>query len=113
VKSEGASASRTRQSTRRAGAAPSTGMNTTELTCQELVELVTDYLEGLLSPEEQTRFERHLTICPGCVTYVEQLRETIALTGTLREEDVPPAARTALLEQFADWKREHVGRNPE
>jgi anti-sigma factor RsiW len=88
-------------------------MSTTELTCQELVELVTAYLEGVLSPEEVARFERHLTICPGCVTYVEQFRETIALTGTLREEDVPPAARAALLEQFADWKREHVGRNSE
>jgi len=88
-------------------------MNTAELTCQELVELVTDYLEGLLSSEGQARFERHLTICPGCVTYVEQFRETIALTGTLSEEDVPAAARAALLEQFSDWKRERVGRDPE
>jgi anti-sigma factor RsiW len=83
-------------------------MNTTELTCQELVELVTDYLEGALPPEERARFERHLTICPGCVTYVEQVRETIKLVGTLREQDLPPAARSAMLAQFSNWKSEHV-----
>jgi anti-sigma factor RsiW len=81
-------------------------MSTTELTCQELVELVTDYVEGILSPEDQARFERHLSICPGCVTYVEQFRETIALTGALREEDVPPPARSAMLAQFANWRNE-------
>jgi anti-sigma factor RsiW len=79
-------------------------MSTTELTCQELVELVTDYLEGVLPPEERARFERHLGICPGCVTYVEQFRETIELTGALREQDIPPAARSAMLAQFASWK---------
>jgi len=79
-------------------------MSTAELTCEELVELVTDYVEGTLSPDEQTRFERHLSICPGCRTYVEQFRETIAITGKLREEDVPPPARDELLAQFRDWK---------
>ena len=83
-------------------------MSTTELTCQELVELVTDYLEEVLLPEERARFERRLSICPGCVTYVEQLRQTIALTGALREEDVPPAARSAMLAQFANWKNQSL-----
>jgi len=81
-------------------------MSTTELTCQELVELVTDYLEGALPPDGVARFERHLSICPGCQTYVEQFREMIALTGGLREEDVSPAARDELLAQFRDWKNE-------
>ena len=75
-----------------------------ELTCQELVELVTDYLEGTLAPGESARFERHLGVCPGCVTYVEQMRETVRLTGALREDDLSAAARTTLLEQFRDWK---------
>ena len=83
-------------------------MSTTELTCQELVELVTDYLEGVLRPEEQARFARNLSICPGCTTYVEQFRETIALTGALREQDVPPVARSAMLAQFANWKSENA-----
>jgi anti-sigma factor RsiW len=81
-------------------------MKTAELTCQELVELVTDYLEQVLSPEEWARFARHLKICPGCVTYVEQFRQTIALTGAPREQDVPPAARSAMLAQFANWKNQ-------
>jgi len=74
------------------------------LTCQELVELVTDYLEGALPPQERTRFEQHLDACPGCVTYVEQFRETIRLTGALREDDLAPAVRARLLEEFRNWK---------
>jgi anti-sigma factor RsiW len=79
-------------------------MSTTPLTCEELVELVTDYLEDALSPSDRERFEQHLTICPGCVRYVEQLRETIRMSGGLREEDLPPQARDELLAQFRDWK---------
>ena len=83
-------------------------MSVTALTCQELVELVSDYLEHALPPAERARFEHHLTICPGCATYVEQFRKTIALTGTLREEDLPSDARNELLEQFRNWKSENV-----
>jgi anti-sigma factor RsiW len=76
-----------------------------DLSCRELVELVTDYLEGALSPEDRARFDEHLRVCDGCSAYVEQFRETIRLTGTLREDSIEPAARDALLEQFKDWKR--------
>lgn len=75
------------------------------LTCQELVELVTDYLEGTLSRADRAAFERHISGCTNCRTYVEQFRRTIELTGTLRETDVSPEAADALLAQFADWKR--------
>jgi len=81
-------------------------MSTSELSCQELVELVTDYFEDVLTPDDRARFERHLSLCPGCATYVGQFRETIALTGALREGDVAPAAREELLAQFRDWKRD-------
>jgi anti-sigma factor RsiW len=77
---------------------------TQPLTCQELVELVTDYLEGALSRADRQRFEQHLDVCPGCVTFVEQIRETVRLTGRLREDDLAPAARDALLAQFRNWK---------
>jgi len=77
---------------------------TRPLTCQELVELVTDYFEGALSPADRERFEQHLDVCPGCVTYVEQMRETVRLTGRLREDDLVPAARDELLAQFRNWK---------
>jgi len=76
-----------------------------DLSCRELVELVTDYLEGALSPEDRARFDEHLRVCDGCSAYLEQFRETIRLTGTLREDSIEPAARDALLEQFKDWKR--------
>jgi anti-sigma factor RsiW len=61
-----------------------------ELTCQELVELVTEYLEQTLPPAERTRFEAHLAGCRGCRTYVEQMRQTIQALGTLTEESLPP-----------------------
>jgi anti-sigma factor RsiW len=75
------------------------------MSCKEFVELVTDYLEDALTPEERLRFEEHLTICPGCVTYVDQMRSTIHAVGSLREDDVPDEARDALLHAFRDWKR--------
>jgi anti-sigma factor RsiW len=73
--------------------------------CRELVELVTDYLEGALPEEERVRFEEHLSACDGCTAYLEQMRQTIRLTGMLSEEDVPPEARERLLEAFRGWKQ--------
>lgn len=74
-----------------------------ELSCQELVELVTGYLEGSLTPEERARFDAHLGECPGCERYVEQMRATIALVGaTAGLESRPEVA--GLLEAFRDWK---------
>ena len=80
-----------------------------ELTCQELVELVTDYLDGSMRPEDRLRFERHLVYCVWCSTYLDQMRETIRLTGTLREEDIVPEARDQLLATFRTWKRRDAG----
>jgi anti-sigma factor RsiW len=77
-----------------------------ELACQELVELVTDYIEGRLSPAERSRFEEHLAVCEGCRVYLEQIRETIRLTGALSEESLSPEARDALLETFRGWRAE-------
>ena len=79
--------------------------NRKKLTCRELVELVTDYLDGNLSRRDRARFEAHIAACGNCTQYVEQFRETIRLTGTLRESDVSPEAQTALLAQFEAWKR--------
>ena len=74
------------------------------LSCRELVELVTAYLEGDLSSGERKRFDAHLSACDGCTMYVEQMRRTIELTGTLNVEDVPQEAEEALLRAFHDWK---------
>ena len=80
-------------------------MKIDELTCRELVEVVTDYLEGSLPPADRIRFEEHLVMCAPCTIYLDQMRETIRLTGTLREEQLDLAARDALLSAFRDWKR--------
>jgi predicted anti-sigma-YlaC factor YlaD len=74
-----------------------------ELTCFEVVELVTDYLERRLSPRDAERFEEHLAFCDGCGNYLEQMRTTIAVTGRLRRDDLPPALQQRLLEAFRDW----------
>jgi predicted anti-sigma-YlaC factor YlaD len=79
-------------------------VTTEELTCMELVEIVTNYLEGVMPPADVARFEEHLADCEGCTAYLDQMRTTIALTGRLREEDISPAAREELLAVFRDWK---------
>jgi anti-sigma factor RsiW len=76
-----------------------------ELSCQELVELVTDYLEGALDERHVRAFERHLTGCDGCTRYLEQFRTTIRLAGTLTPDDLTPEAETALLQAFRGWRR--------
>jgi anti-sigma factor RsiW len=74
------------------------------LTCQELVEVVTDYLEGALVPQDAARFAQHLQMCPPCLEYVEQIRSTIRLAGRLRAEQLAPADRERLVELFRSWK---------
>ena len=75
------------------------------MTCKELVELVTEYIEGTLPAELRTRMERHLSGCDGCTHYLEQMRQTIRLTGQVREENLTPQQREDLLSLFRDWKR--------
>jgi anti-sigma factor RsiW len=79
-----------------------------ELTCQEMVELVTDYLEGALSPRDRARFERHIAGCEHCTTYLEQMRITIRVLGRVPHEAVPEPARDALLSAFREWKAERA-----
>ncbi len=74
------------------------------LSCRELVELVTDYLEGALDERDRAAFDAHIARCEGCARYLEQLRETIRVTGTLTPDDLSPAAETALLGAFRDWR---------
>lgn len=75
-----------------------------EMTCRELVELVTEYLEGSLPQGERERFEAHLAICEGCTAYVEQIRVAIRVTGNLSEEELSPEATDRLLAAFRSWK---------
>jgi anti-sigma factor RsiW len=77
-----------------------------EMPCQELVEVITDYLEGALSPEDRRRFEEHLSVCGGCRNYLDQMRATIRATGALNEESIPAGIREQLLTAFRAWRRE-------
>ena len=79
-------------------------IGTAAISCRELVELVTAYLEGALSLEDRLRFESHIEACDGCTAYLEQIRQTIAITGRLKEEDIPRGMEMALLEAFRSWK---------
>lgn len=76
------------------------------LSCQQLVELVTDYLEGGLSPEMQGRFVEHIEMCEHCAAYLEQMRQVIRLSGQLQEQDLSPDMSQALLAAFRGWKDE-------
>jgi anti-sigma factor RsiW len=75
------------------------------LSCQELVELVTDYLEGKLSRRDRRRFEKHIKSCDGCTRYLEQMRLTIAAVGRLEERQITARAREELLAAFREWNR--------
>jgi anti-sigma factor RsiW len=75
-----------------------------EMACRELVEVVTDYLDGTLPDEDRRRLEEHLAECPYCVNYIEQMRTTIEALGTVGEESIAPATRRQLLEAFRGWR---------
>lgn len=75
------------------------------LSCREVVQLVTEYLEDTMAPETRLRFERHIAICPPCRGFLGQMRETLRVTGELTEESLSPEARETLLEAFRDWSQ--------
>ena len=77
-----------------------------DLTCQEFVELVTDYLEGALDQRTRLRFEDHLIDCPDCPVYLRQMEEIVGAVGILREEDLSPEIRDVLLGRFRTWRIE-------
>ena len=81
------------------------------MTCREMVELVTAYLEGHLDPDARSRFEEHLAICDGCQAYVEEMRDTLRALGRLPEERLSPQARDTLLAAFGDWHLTTSGDN--
>jgi anti-sigma factor RsiW len=74
------------------------------ISCQEVVELITDYLEGALPAGDTALFEQHLNFCDGCVWYVDQMQTTVETVGRIREEDLPEETRDRLLTAFRDWK---------
>jgi anti-sigma factor RsiW len=77
-----------------------------ELPCQQVVEMVTDYLEDAMPAADRRRLEHHLTGCRHCTEYLAQVRETIRLTGGLTPEDLTPDMGTELTELYRRWRNE-------
>jgi predicted anti-sigma-YlaC factor YlaD len=77
-----------------------------EMTCREMVELMSDYLDGALDAPVLARFEEHLTGCGGCTNALEQLRTSLRVAGSLREEPIVDERRELLRSVFRDWRRE-------
>lgn len=77
-----------------------------DIVCQQAVELVTDYLEDSLSRRDRRRFEAHLRGCPNCTAYLEQIKRTIRLTGSIEPDDLTPEAREALTDLYRRWRAE-------
>lgn len=75
------------------------------ITCRELTELVTDYLEGRLSIGQRLRFEMHIGLCSHCRAYLRQMKQTIGSLGSLREDDIPGEVSQRLLARFREWKK--------
>jgi anti-sigma factor RsiW len=78
------------------------------LRCEELVELVTDYMDDALDAAKRRAVEEHLDVCSGCVHHVGQMRVTIEAVHGLREESLPPPTREELLELFREWRRSEL-----
>lgn len=76
------------------------------MNCIDFVELVTEFLDGALSGEDERRFIEHLAECPGCENYLDQFRQTIATTGELTPDGISSDARQHLLSAFRDWQRD-------
>jgi anti-sigma factor RsiW len=76
-----------------------------DIPCQQVVELVTEFLEGKLPTDDVLVIERHLAMCEGCSAHLEQMRETIRVTGALRDENVPPQIMQPLVEAFRNLRR--------
>jgi predicted anti-sigma-YlaC factor YlaD len=85
-----------------------TNANQKKLNCQEVVELVTDYLEQALLPETQAQFEEHIETCPGCEIYLEQVQQTIVMLRKLSEQQTFPETKQELLEVFQNWKQDET-----
>ena len=79
-------------------------MNVEPMDCNELVELVTAYLDGSLDPEMRARFDVHLLECDGCENYLQQFRATIETLGSVRDDELDPSYREKLLNAFRDWR---------
>jgi anti-sigma factor RsiW len=79
------------------------------MNCKQVVELMTAYLEGALSPDDHARFEEHIAGCDGCTAYLAQMRMTRRVVGRLADEPIPEAVQKELVGAFRSWRSQHGG----
>jgi anti-sigma factor RsiW len=79
-------------------------INGHDITCREVVGLVTDYLDGKLTAEEHALFEAHLSECEDCTEHVKQIQVTVAITGSVRDANVDALARDDLVDLYRRWR---------
>ena len=77
-----------------------------DITCRQAVALMTDYLDGVLGPDDRALIEAHLAECEGCAEHLRQIRITVAVTGRIGEDDLDPAAREDLMDLYRRWRRD-------
>jgi len=75
------------------------------MNCRQVVELMTEYIEGTLSIDERTRFEEHIAGCDGCRAYLAQMRTARQLARRRADEPIPPTLERELLDAFRNWRR--------
>lgn len=80
-----------------------------EMACQELVEVITDYIEGTLGATDVRRLEAHIAQCDPCTAYIEQMRQSILVVGHLSTRDLDPVTRTRLVDAFRAWRGSSAG----
>jgi anti-sigma factor RsiW len=77
-----------------------------DIVCQEVVEVITDYLEGTMPRARRRRLQAHFAGCEHCSEYLAQMRATIRLTGQLRTDDLTPQMRSELIAVYRRWRAE-------
>jgi hypothetical protein len=75
-------------------------------TCEEVVELTAEFVDGAMSPAQMTQFEMHLNFCDGCFYFVDQIRETAGLARHTDVEQIPEDTKAKLVQAFRDWRSE-------
>jgi anti-sigma factor RsiW len=76
-----------------------------ELSCQQVVEIITDYLEDALDPRDRLHVEEHLALCPGCKVYLDQMRSTVRALGHIPVDTLSQRAQADLMLAFRQFRR--------
>ena len=74
------------------------------LVCRQAVALMTDYLDGAMTPRDRARLEEHLAACPHCSEYLAQIQATVEAAGHVEPDDLDPEALDELVALYREWR---------